>query len=340
MDPNALLLSSFGRIQMHVLLEYGYSRKVVLRETGLSKGFLDEPFMRYVDTFALLDYGHSVAGGQYAIDICHYLWPSVIGPLGVAATRAPDLATAYMLLLSHYKQVDPFCTYTLTPDSNGLEITVELPQEAQGHPRMLDFLLCATSFLYGFAISLHPRNGAPGLKGMYVTLHGLESPPKLPRWGVYHFAEYDRQYASVFVPQLVAYKPSPYYSERDYQLATGILAQVLELYGISELSMADRLSQALRAARCEANWPLPTKASLEAMTGLTEDQINHKLKPDNTTLNRLWLAEAASRATILFRQTDMTVREVNAVTLQYGDDAAFKRAFKRETGMTPSESKG
>ena len=28
-----------------------------------------------------------------------------------------------------------------------------------------------------------------------------------------------------------------------------------------------------------------------------------------------------------------------AVTLQYSDEAAFKKAYKRETGMTPRESK-
>ena len=33
------------------------------------------------------------------------------------------------------------------------------------------------------------------------------------------------------------------------------------------------------------------------------------------------------------------VREVNAVTPQYSDEAAFKKTYKRETGMPPSESK-
>ena len=162
MDTTAPLLSSFGRIQMHVLGEYGLNEKQVLAATGLSKGFLDEPFYTYGEMFALLDYGHSVAGDQYAIDICHYLWPSVLGPLGTAATRAPDVATACMLMLSHYRLIDPYNTYTLAPDSNGLEIAVELPPDAHGPPRMLDFLLCATSLLYGIAISMHPRTEGDG----------------------------------------------------------------------------------------------------------------------------------------------------------------------------------
>jgi len=324
---------------MHVLEEYGLSEKQVLAAAGLSKGFLDEPFYTYGDMFALLDYGYSVAGGQYAIDICHYLWPAVLGTLGTAATRAPDIATACMLVLSHYKLIDPYNTYTLMPDSNGIEITAELPSDAHGHPRMLDFLLCATSLLYGIAMSIHPRNGSVGLRGMVVTFHGLERPPILPKWGTYHFTESDRQWASVFIPQIVAYKPSPYYSELDYRLATGMLLQVLALFGVSEQPMSDRLISVLRAARCEPGSPLPTKAVLLAMTGMSEEQINHKLKRDSTTLNKLWLSEASSRAAILFKQTDMTVREVNAVTLQYSDEAAFKKAYKRETGMTPSESK-
>ncbi|MDA8555032.1 hypothetical protein N9K98_07450 [Luminiphilus sp.] len=339
MNPTAPLLSSFGRIQMHVLGEYGLNETQVLAATGLSKGFLDDPFYTYGDMFALLDYGHSVAGGQYAIDISHYLWPSVLGFLGTAATRAPDVATACMLMLSHYKLIDPYNTYTLKPDSNGLEIAVELPPDAHGHPRMLDFLLCATSLLYGVAISIHPRNGAGGLRGMVVTFHGVERPPILPKWGTYHFTESDREWASVFIPQIVAYKPSPYYSDHDYRLAAGILSQELELHGVSEQSMSDRLTNLLRAARCERGSPLPTKAALVGMTGMSEEQINHKLKPDSTTLNKLWLSEASSRAAILFKQTDMTVSEVNAVTLQYNDAAAFKKAYKRETGMTPSESK-
>ena len=60
MDSTAPLLSSFGRIQMHVLEEYGLSEKQVLAAAGLSKGFLDEPFYTYGDMFALLDYGYSV----------------------------------------------------------------------------------------------------------------------------------------------------------------------------------------------------------------------------------------------------------------------------------------
>jgi AraC-like DNA-binding protein len=339
MDPTAPLLSSFGRIQMHVLEEYGLNEKQVLAATGISKSFLDEPFYTYGDMFTLLDYGYSVAGGQYAIDICHYLWPIVLGPLGAAANRAPDIATACMLLLSHYKLIDPYNTFTLMPDSNGLEITVALPPDAQGHPRMLDFLLCATSLLYGLAMSIHPRSVSVGLRAMVVTFHGLERPPILPQWGTYHFTESESQWASVFIPQILAYKPSPYYSELDYRLATEMLLQVLALYGVSEQPMSDRLTSVLRAARCEPGAPLPTKASLLAMTGMSEEQINHKLKPDSTTLNKLWLSEASSRAAILFKQTDMTVREVNAVTLQYSDEAAFKKAYKRETGMTPSESK-
>tara|TARA_Y100000385_G_scaffold171277_1_gene177425 strand:+ start:1049 stop:1363 length:315 start_codon:yes stop_codon:yes gene_type:complete len=103
--------------------------------------------------------------------------------------------------------------------------------------------------------------------------------------------------------------------------------------------MSDRLTNVLRAARCERGSPLPTKAALVAMTGMSEEQIDHKLKPNSTTLNKLWLSEASSRAEILFKQTDMTVSEVNAVTLQYNDAAAFKKAYRRVTGMTPSESK-
>ena len=67
---------------MHVLEDYGLSEKQILAATGLSKSFLDEPFYTYGDMFILLDYGHSIAGGQYAVDICHYLWPTVLGPLG------------------------------------------------------------------------------------------------------------------------------------------------------------------------------------------------------------------------------------------------------------------
>jgi transcriptional regulator GlxA family with amidase domain len=118
-----------------------------------------------------------------------------------------------------------------------------------------------------------------------------------------------------------------------------MLLQVLALYGVSEQPMSDRLISVLRAARCEPGSPLPTKSSLLTMTGMSEEQINYKLKPNRTTLNKLWLSEASNRATILFKQTNMTVREVNAVTLQYNDEAAFKKAYKRETGMTPSESK-
>ena len=66
------------------------------------------------------------------------------------------------------------------------------------------------------------------------------------------------------------------------------------------------------------------------MTGMSEEQINHKLKPNRTTLNKLWLSEASSRATILFKQTNMTVREVNAVTLQYSD-RPHSKGNKRET---------
>ena len=83
---------------MHVLEGYGLNEKQVLAATGLSKSFLDEPFYTYGDMFTLLDYGYSVAGGQYAIDICHYLWPIVLGPL------APP-PTAHLILLP------PACCY-------------------------------------------------------------------------------------------------------------------------------------------------------------------------------------------------------------------------------------
>ena len=47
MNPTAPILSSFGRIQMHVLEGYGLNEKQVLAATGLSKSFLDEHFYSY-----------------------------------------------------------------------------------------------------------------------------------------------------------------------------------------------------------------------------------------------------------------------------------------------------
>ena len=128
----------------------------------------------------------------------------------------------------------------------------------------------------------------------------------------------------------MAYKPSPYYSDHDYRLTTGMLSQVLALYDVSEQPMSDRLTNVLRAARCEPGSPLPTKAALVAMTGMSEEQINHKLKPNSIKLNKLWLSEASSRAAILFKQTDMTVREVNAVTLQYSGGRIQKGVQARD----------
>ena len=135
-----------------------------------------------------------------AVDICHYLWPTVLGPLGAAAIRAPDIATACMLLLSHYKLIDPYNTYELMPDSNGIEITVALPHEAHGHPRMLDFLLCATFLLYGVAMSIHPHNRSIGLRGMVVTFHGLEDTDLAPV-GTY-YPGIRRAVGGVFIPQI------------------------------------------------------------------------------------------------------------------------------------------
>ena len=326
--------SSYSRIVARELSLMERDLPRLLQGTGLSSDVLlpgDETRLSGSQQLRILDNGQRILGSpDFGLRLGRRLDPSAHGPLGYLALSSPDLLTALeslrdflpvriSLVSLQVKQADDWLTCTL-------DVKVEANRDQS---RVLHEC---------FAMTI--QSVAESILGRELGEARIELAHERPAYAdvypeyLHSGAEFSRPENVFHIPAGLARVPNASGDPDAYAMAQALCVKLLEQVPAAVLSTGDRVRRLLLSS---------TPGSV------TESEVAHAMFVSKRTLARRLDAEGTSyreiREKLLselaarhLRESALTVEAVAAL-LGYGDTAAFRKAFRRWYGTSPSAFK-
>lgn len=333
MEPKALRIpSSYSRIIARMLELQERDLPDLLSGTGLPVNILlpgDETHITGAQQIQIIDNGHRLLGGPgFGLALGQQLGPSSHGPVGYLSLASPDLLGALMAFAEFIPARLPIIKLRVTLQDDWLHCSYQILLQAPAYIRQ--------SLAESFAVSVQAiveeilrrnaheaeiafRHARPDYANRYDTvLHGTQV--------------FDQQAVYYRLPSALARVPNP--------------------SGHSEAFRVTRdLCNSLLAAQGQASKPVSDQVRTLLLTrpqgGVTEEEVARAMFVSKRTLARRLQQEGSGYRQIrdevlcelasqFLRQTNRSVESVSA-SLGYHDSAAFRKAFRRWTGRTPSQ---
>lgn len=330
--------TSFGiLLDLNQFEELGQDGHQIMRECGVPEIALEEPEhpisaeieQRVLGRLiSLVSQRQELA--QYALETGSNANIGLFGILGLAAVHAESMLAAYRVILSHPELTWGHSRLLAgeTQTHSFLEFTLEInkDQGALAHP-LRDFLL--TRDLVSSA-TLSADIGGESLRPTLVSL-----PFKAPRCA----QEYEQHFQCPV--QFSSNRTRLYYPLGLWQHQPP-RANTLIFKGYEK--MAHRLASQLRVEPSYSElvkrqlWvenPMPDRNTLAAKLGISTRTLARKLGAESTHFGQLLKQVQVSKAEDLLRNSSGSLAEI-AEQLGFSDLAAFSRAFKNWSGLSPS----
>ncbi|CAN0007146.1 unnamed protein product [Chrysoparadoxa australica] len=170
----------------------------------------------------------------------------------------------------------------------------------------------------------------------YDVHFSIETPPHVARYDALremrvHFSAMGQPGAEMIWPRDVASRPLALSDPTALRMAESRCADMLERARITE-GVAAWGGMMLR----EAHGPSPGHCELAAALNISSRTLDRYLRKEGTSFRELSKQARKDRAGGLLSQGRLSVTEI-AMELGYADAANFSRAFRRDTGLTPSQ---
>ena len=329
---NFFIPSSYSRI---VARELGLQERDLprlLRETGLDPSILlpgDETRLSGRQQLKVLDNGRRMMDSpDFGLRLGRQLDPSAHGPLGYLALSSQDLLTSLGSLREFLPARLPLVQLEVVLEQQWLRCTLQIRLEANADERRI-LQECFALVIQSFAESvlgeklddarIELRHDRPAYHEIYGGY--LHSPV---------FFGCDAN--SFLLPADLARVPNAAGDSESYALAQGLCRRLLDQVPTSALTTADAVRRLLLS---------------QAPGSVTETDVARAMFISKRTLARRLEAEQSSYRAIReqlmselaarhLRESGLTVEAVAAL-LGYNDTAAFRKAFRRWHGQSPSE---
>lgn len=170
----------------------------------------------------------------------------------------------------------------------------------------------------------------------YDVYFSIDTPPHVARYEALremriHFGTLDQPGAEMAWPRDLASRPLALSDPTALRMAENRCAEMIERVRVRE-GIASWVGMMLR----EANGPPPGHCELAAALNISSRTLDRYLRKEGATFRELSKQATQQRAGRLLSEGRLSVTEV-AMELGYSDVANFTRAFRRDTGLTPSE---
>lgn len=170
----------------------------------------------------------------------------------------------------------------------------------------------------------------------YDVYFSTEPPPHSLRYEALremriHFGTLDQPGAEMAWPRGLASRPLALSDPTALRMAESRCAEMIERVRVRE-GIASWVGMMLR----EANGPPPGHCELAAALNISSRTLDRYLRKEGATFRELSKQARQQRAGRLLSEDRLSVTEI-AIELGYTDVANFTRAFRRDTGLTPSE---
>jgi AraC-like DNA-binding protein len=306
----------------------------LLRNTGLPESILmpgDETHITGEQQLQIMKNGREILGSaDFGLRLGEQLQPSSHGPLGYLALSSPDLLSALQALRDYLPLRMPWVAIDISLRDQQIHCELRLRVAIDGN------VFAKVTMAECFAMTL--QSFVEALLGRPVTeavINFAHPPPA-------HAGLYDRFLHSPFsfaapvtrytLPDSLATAPNVTSDNESYRLTQELCNRLLEQSPRSLSSMTDRV-RTLMLLR-----PIESIGEADIANGLyvSKRTLARRLEAEGSSYRRIresFLEELARRYLLEPRQTVETV----AASLGYHDAAAFRKAFKRWTGITPRE---
>ncbi len=331
-DQNSYFIpSSYSRI---VARELGLSERDLprlLRGTGLSTDILlpgDETRLSGRQQLRILDNGQRMLDvPEFGLRLGRRLDPSAHGPLGYLALSSPDLITALESLRDFLPVRLSLVDLDVVLEEDWLSCTLDIKVEANRDERRVlqeCFALVIQSFtetILGTVLSdarIELSHERPPYSGVYPDY--LHSPVE--------FACDSNVYR---LPARLARVPNASGDPDSYAMAQSLCMKLLGQVPDAALSTGDRVRRLLLSSTPGS----VTEAEAARAMFVSKRTLARRLDAEGTSYRAIrenLLSELAARH---LRESTLTVEAVSAM-LGYGDTAAFRKAFRRWYGTSPT----
>lgn len=323
--------SSYSRIVARQLGLQERDLPGLLRNTGLPGSTLlpgDASHINAGQQMRLLDNALHIAGTQaFGLELGRSLQPASHGPMGYLVLSSPDVASALEAFASFLPLRLPFSSVAMTRESEWLVCTLGLKIDPSPEVKRV-LQECFALMLQAIVESVLGRR-------LTEAMVGLEHPE--PDYHAlykeyFHVPVAFSQAASTFrIPTRLARVANTSGHSDSYAVTQKLCLELLEKMPVSTLSATDQVRRLLLSS------PMGTLTMDDVARAMfiTRRTLQRRLGREGTSYRDIIEKLGADLAVRHLLESRMTVEAV-ATLLGYYDTAAFRKAFRRWHGCSPS----
>lgn len=306
----------------------GLDRQRLLLSAGISPEALADPrarIARDADTAVWSTVHAELGHADFGLRFAESLQPDAFGAVGFLAMASPDVRRAIGRAAAYHRVVKDDATTRLTEIPEGLWLEELLPP---GHPRwsrpIVDYALATYVVLLRkwTGVSLRPRFvSVPYARPRDLSLHDrvFGCPIRFDQPTIGLVFDHD----TLALPLLTA---QPAYEAFLARLAEEALA------GLVHTDLADEVRAVIAERLGAADLDLEVVAR---SLGTSARTLQRRLGESDLTFQRLVDEVRRATALPLLVESDLSIDAISE-RLGYAESAAFRRAFRRWTGVAPS----
>jgi AraC-like DNA-binding protein len=323
--------SSYSRIAARELGLQERDLARLLRGTGLPRDILlpgDETHITGRQQLRVLDNAqHMTATPEFGLRLGRQLQPSAHGPLGYLALSSPDLITSLESLRDFLPVRIPFIQLNVSSDLDWVHCTLTVKLETSAvEQRMLQE--CFAMVIQSLVESVLGRE----VNDARIELaHSRPAYHRLYRQYLHSKVKFGQPLNTFRLPAKLARQANASGDPDSYALAQELCRKLLAQVPKSALSTADRVKHLLLS-----NTPgTVTETEVARAMFVSKRTLARRLEKEGDSYRAIrerLLSELAARH---LRESGLTVESV-ATLLGYNDTAAFRKAFYRWYGQSPS----
>lgn len=323
--------SSYSRIVARELNLQERDLPRLLRGTGLPIEILmpgDETCLSGRQQLRILDNGQRMLDvPEFGLRLGRQLNPSAHGPLGYLALSSPDLLTALESLRDFIPARLPLVKIDLALDEEWLRCGLSIRIPANRNERRV-IQECFALVVQSFTESILGREL---VEARVELAHEQPDYSAVYEQYVHSPVFFDCPDNNFLIPAALARIPNASEDTDSYAMAQELCRNLLEQAPVSVLSTSDRVRRLLLS---KTPGSVTEEAVARAMF-VSRRTLARRLRSEGTSYREIrekLLSEMAARH---LRESALSVEAVAAL-LGYGDTAAFRKAFHRWYGQSPS----
>ena len=324
--------STYARIIARVLQLQEHELPRLLAGTGLPIDILmpgDETHISGEQLLQILSHGQRISGApEFGLMLGRQLQPSAHGPLGYLALSSPDLMSSLEALRDYMPVRFPWVTLSLQFSGNWLRCELRLRIDADsGEKRIM-----AECFSLVIQSQLEEVLGRRLSEG---EIHFAHPPPAYrAKYGEYLHSPFKFEAPSncFLIPDHMARAPNVVGDTSSYAVARQTCNALLEQRPRSSGSMADRVRTLLLVNPVQSI----SEADVARALYVSRRTLVRRLDGEKTSYREVRQTLLKDLAQRYLLESNQTVDSVAAM-LGYYDGAAFRKAFRRWTGMSPAD---